>query len=153
VEPLAWDAAGALYYLWSHVDGLWVARSRDRGANWTTWRLADGRETRYFPYMVARGKGELAATWFTSRGPDIAVHVARIDVQSGGQAPRMIEASFAPNSWSIGAPKAGAPRNRDTAGEYVPVTFLRDGRVGVVTTIQDVQKMRAGFEWRAVRAR
>jgi hypothetical protein len=34
----------------------------------------------YFPYLVARGKGELAAIWHLGRGADIKVHAARIDV-------------------------------------------------------------------------
>lgn len=153
VEPLAWDASGALYYLWTDPAGLWLARSADRGANWTTWRIAEGGELRYFPYLVGRGVGELAATWFTGRGEGIRVHAARIDVSADGAPPRVAEAEpFAPDSWRFGE-KPGAPRTRDTAGEYVPIAFLRDGRLAMVTTIQDDQRKRTGFSWRTIAAR
>jgi hypothetical protein len=153
VEPLAWDASGVLYSLWADPTGLWLARSTDRGGNWTTWRIAEGGEMRYFPYLVARAKGELAATWFSGRGEQIQVHVARIDVPDDGAPPRMVQAPpFWPDSWRFHE-KPGARRNRDTAGEYVPIAFLRDGRLAVVTTIQDDQKQRGGFAWRTVAAR
>ncbi|MEX2271937.1 MAG: hypothetical protein WD690_10720 [Vicinamibacterales bacterium] len=147
VEPLAWDARGALYSLWSDPAGFWLARSTDRGATWTTWRVAEGGEPRYFPYLVARGNGELAASWFSGRGERIHVHIARIDASGAGM-PRLTEAApFSPDSWRFGE-KPGAPRDRDTAGEYVPIMFLKDGRLAVVTTIQDDQRKRGGFAFR-----
>jgi hypothetical protein len=153
VEPLAWDASGALHYLWTDPAGLWLARSADRGASWTTWRIAEGGDLRYFPYLVARNAGELAATWFTGRGEGIRVHVARIDIPADGAPPRLVEAEpFAPDSWRFGE-KPGAPRTRDTAGEYAPLAFLRDGRLAIVTTIQDDQRKRMGFSWRTIPAR
>ena len=153
VEPLAWDAAGRLYYLWTDPTGLWLARSTDRGAQWTTWRLAQGGDVRYFPYLVARGTGELAATWHSGRGAGITVHAARIDVGDGEASPRMIEAApFTADAWQRGQ-KPGEPRTRDTAGEYVPVLFLRDGRLAIATTIQDDQGKRFGFTWRTAELR
>lgn len=153
VEPVAWDAAGSLFYLWTDPAGLWLARSADRGARWTTWRIAEGGDLRYFPYLVARGKGELAATWHTGRGANIQARVARIDVPDDDAQPRMVEAApFAADAWQMGE-KPGAPRNRDTAGEYIPLAFLRDGRLAIVTTIQDDQKKRSGFSWRTARER
>ena len=152
VEPLAWDAGGHLYYLWTDPAGLWLARSANRGAGWTTWHLAKAGELRYFPYLIARGKGELAATWFSGRGADVKVHAARIDVPSDG-APRITEAApFSPDSWER-TPKPGEPLGRDTAGEYAPIAFLRDGRLAIVTTIQDFQAKRYGFSWRTAAAR
>src|SRR4030042_525392 len=65
VEPLAWDGRGALYSFWTNVEGIWLARSADQGAPWTTWRLTESPEVAYYPYLVARGDGELAATWFS----------------------------------------------------------------------------------------
>lgn len=153
VEPLAWDRAGALYSLWTDPGGLSLARSSDRGSTWTTWRLAEGGNVRYFPYLVARGKGELAATWFSGFGDRIRVHVARIDIEEGGAAPRVMEAApFQPDSWKFGE-KPGEPRTRDTAGEYVPVVFLKDGRIAVVTAIQDDQQKRFGFAFRTIAPR
>ena len=150
VEPLAWDASGALYYLWSDPAGLWLASSADRGATWTTWQLAAGGELRYFPYLTARRPGELAATWFSGRGEAIRVHVATIDILQRDFPPRFAEAPpFAPDSWQWNQPPGESPR-RDTAGEYVPIAFLRDGRLAVVSTIQDPHAKRYGFAWRTV---
>ena len=36
---------------------------------------------------------------------------------------------------------------RTPAGEYIPVLFLADGRLGVVTPIQDIVRDRWGFSW------
>ena len=151
VEPIAWDAAGHLYYLWSDPAALWLARSTDLGATWTTWTLAEGGDLRYFPYLVARAKGELAATWFSGRGDALRVHVARIDVTDGAATPFLVEGTpFQPETWAFDT-KPGEPRRRDTAGEYVPVIFLEDGRLAVVTTIQDLPA-RGGFAWRTATA-
>lgn len=44
---------------------------------------------------------------------------------------------------------AAPPRIKDTAGEYFPVIFLKDGALAAVTTIQDDQAQRFGFKfWR-----
>ena len=48
--------------------------------------------------------------------------------------------------------KPGEPRQRDTAGEYLPIAFLRDGRVAVLSTIQDEQAKRYGFSFRTLPA-
>lgn len=147
VEPLAWDASGALYSLWTDPSGLFLARSTDRGATWRTWRLAEGGALRYYPYLVARGRGELAATWFSGQGASMRAHVARIQVDDGPAAPRVTAAEpFAPDSWRRRTP--GPPTLYDTAGEYFPVAFLRDGRLAVVTTIQDEGRQRLGFSVR-----
>ncbi len=79
VEPLAWGVDGALYYLWSEGEALWLARSRDQGASWTSWQVAGGGGVMFFPYLVARGADELAATWFSLQGDQMRVHVARFD--------------------------------------------------------------------------
>ena len=150
VEPLAWDASGTLYSLWSNPAGLWLAGSTNRGGDWTTWQLAKGGELRYFPYLIARRQGELAATWFSGRGEKIQVHVATVDILQPDFPPRFAEAAaFAPDSWKRNQPP-GEPRRRDTAGEYVPLALLRDGRLAIVTTIQDFQEKRSGFSWRTV---
>jgi hypothetical protein len=147
VEPLAWDANGTLYYLWTDPAGLWLAGSANRGADWTTWQLAAGGELRYYPYLTARRLGELAATWFSGRGETLKVHVAKIEIVQRDFPPRIAEASpFAPDSWARGQP-VGETRRRVPAGEYGPVAFLRDGRLAIVTTIQDDQEKRFGFSW------
>lgn len=153
VEPLAWDANGALYSLWSDSTSVWLARSVDRGAQWVSWRIIEGGDIRYFPYLTARGGGELAATWFSGRDDTLRAHVARVDVSAGDASPRVVEAEpFVPETWQWGE-TPGLPRHRDTAGEYFPVAFLHDGRLAVVTTIQDDQGKRRGFAWRTADAR
>jgi len=82
VEPLAWDGAGRLYSLWTDKKGVRLARSDDRGATWTTSTVAETAAPAFFPYVVARGRGELAATWFTAANSDmhdLQWHAVRID--------------------------------------------------------------------------
>lgn len=146
VEPVAWDADGTLYYLWGSEKGLWLARSPDEGETWTNWHIVDRDEVSYFPYLIARGHGELAATWSSGRGDSMLAHVATIHVGDGKALPQVIESQpFQTDIWSRQNP--GDPLHRDTAGEYIPVIFLRSGGLGVVTTIQNRREKRAGFKW------
>ncbi len=149
VEPLAWDAAGALFSLWSEGTAVRLARSRDRGETWTTWTVFEGEEPSYFPYLVARGPGELAATWFAGSGETLGVHVGRIRVAEEGELSVDLSQRLAIDAWD--ERREPAP-NRTPAGEYVPVVFLADGRLGVVTPIQDLAHDRWGFSWWATRA-
>ena len=104
----------------------------------------------YFPYLIARRPGELAATWFSGRGEGIKVHVATIDILQRDFPLRVGEAPpFSPDSWQWTQP-SGEPRRRDTAGEYVPIAFVRDGTPAIVTTIQDPPANRFGFSWRTI---
>jgi hypothetical protein len=149
VEPLAWDGDGALYYFWGGPSGMWLARSADRGATWTQWPVVEGNEVCYFPYIVARGHGELAATWHSGLRDNIRAHVARIKVTDAKTAPEVIEAqSFQAEIWSWIFPgHEKDPVVHGTGGEYVPVIFLRDGSLGVVTPIQNQRENRLGFSW------
>lgn len=152
VEPMAWDAAGRLYLLWTDPAGLHLARTKDRAASWTAWKLAEGGDIRYFPYLVARGNGELGASWYSSLDRREA-HIARIHVHDGNESPMLTEApSFQPDAWAWDQ-KPGETPKRDTAGEYVPIAFLRDGRLAVITTIQNPQQKRFGFAFRTAAAR
>jgi hypothetical protein len=147
VEPLAWDARGALYSFWTNLKGIWLARSVDQGATWTTWRLRECPEVAYYPYLAARGQGELAATWFSGWSGMWQAHVARIDVGEGDAPPRMAEApGFKPDSWQWYTPQEFPPV-RDTAGEYLPVIFLRSGGLVVVSPIQSKRENRVGFSF------
>jgi len=153
VEPLAWDAQGALYSLWANSDGLWLGRSTDRAATWSTWRLVEGGDLCYFPYLVAHGAGKLAATWFSGSGEAMQPHLARIDVGDGNVTPRVVESPpFQIDSWSTGA-RPEDPPVRDSAGEYLAVTFLKDGGLGMVAPIQNRAANRLGFSWRTTEAR
>jgi hypothetical protein len=145
VEPLAWDARGALYSLWTNLKGIWLARSADQGTTWTTWQLADRPGVAYFPYLAARSRGELAATWFSGWTGTWQAHVARIDVSDGESPPRMVESqSFKPDSWR-GQIRAEDPQTPDPAGEYLAVCFLRAGGLMVVSPIHNPQGKRFGF--------
>ena len=147
VEPLAWDASGRLYSFWGDRRGVSLARSSDRGATWTTWRVLDMPQQSFFPYAVARGRGELAVTWFTSSTnamEDLQWHVARIDASGDGQ-PSIVVAP--PQKLDARRTNKEKQVMNDTGGEYLPVAFLRDGRIAVVTTIQNVETKRFGFTY------
>lgn len=146
VEPIAWDSGGALHALWSEGQDLWLGRSSDRGQTWSSWPIAHDDELVFFPYLVARGPGELAATWFSGRIGEFEAHAALVLVPKGDreEEPRLLASEpFLPDSWVL---REGS-RVRDTAGEYLPVTFLADGDLAVASTIQDAEAERFGFSW------
>lgn len=151
VEPLAWDADGALYHLWSEGRELLLARSVDQGESWTPWTVARDQEVAFFPYLVARGSGKLAATWFSGRGESLAAHVALIQVPPNeDEEPRVLRSEpFRPDSWL----ESKDSPTRDPAGEYLPVAFLSGGGLGVVSPVQDAPGNRFGFTWWKVEAR
>lgn len=169
VEPLAWDARGVLYSLWANLEGVWLARSVDQGGTWTTWRLLKSPEVvyysdffhwlfplsfwrlvtspelAYYPYLVARGQGELAATWFSGRAEMLHAHVARIDVGEEVAQPRIVESQpIRPDSWRRDT-RPENPPIRETAGEYLAISFLRSGGLVVVSPIQNIRENRYGF--------
>ena len=151
VEPLAWDADGALYHLWSEGHDLWLGRSTDQGKTWDSWPVAHDDDRVFYPYLVGRGPGELAATWFSGREETLRAHVARIHLQpeSADGAPQVRESvPFQPDTWT-----SGDSPTRDPGGEYVPVAFLTDGGLAVVTPIQDQRGARWGFSWWRIEAR
>jgi hypothetical protein len=144
VEPVAWDAAGALYSLWTDPAGIRLARSTDRGTTWQQWLIGETKgATAFFPYLIANEAGQLAATWFTAQLPgnvNLRTHVARISIKGDAQP----QVAAAPPFRFDAVNGSGNP---ETAGEYVPVTFLRDGTLGIVTAIQNVKANRLGFSW------
>lgn len=151
VEPLAWDSIGALYALWAADSTVWLGRSADRGATWARWKIADTHAMPYFPYLVARGRGELAASWITGKGDSLRANVARIVAPADAGAPAVwLAEPFRFESFVL--PGFGAPTDRDAAGEYLPLVFLPDGTIGVVTPIQNLPAGRTGFQWRRYRA-
>jgi len=159
VEPIAWDSANALYSLWSEGTSLRLARSSDAGVSWTTVPVARGADTLYFPYLVARGNGELGMTWFSGLRTRVRANVAHLrfderlaDTLGAVPADLYEFASFQrANADSTDRDTMDAARERDTAGEYAAVLFLRDGRLATVTTIQDPVGKRYGFTFRPYR--
>ncbi len=151
VEPVAFDSQGVLYYLWSEGTDLWLGWSADRGATWTTARVVHSDVSLYFPYLIARGSGELIASWAAGRGDSLRAQVARIE-RRDGQAPEIVLAPpLVPQSWGLPELKPGDAPVRDPAGEYFATAFLRGGGVAAVTPIQDPTGRRFGFSfWRLV---
>lgn len=151
VEPLAWDAEGDLYLLWTQVSGVWLARSTDGGLKWASWRVAQSEadELSYYPYLVAQGAGELAATWFSGAGESLHWQVCRIRADNPNGQPQVIKsAPLRSDSWDIGFIPDGPPV-RSSAGEYLPVLFLQEGDLAVVSPIQNKEMSRFGFSfWR-----
>jgi len=150
IEPLAWDAQGSLYSFWTDQHSLWLARSGDRGETWRSWHLAEREDISYYPYLVARGPGELILTWFSGRSDTLQAHLAKVNVAQDSTAPRMMEAPFfTPDTWSrpFGSPPE-TPLNRATLGEYLAPTFLKTGGFAVVSAIQNERDQRFGFTWR-----
>jgi len=147
VEPLAWDVRGSLYSLWTGAGGVWLARSADQGETWTTWRVADGPEPVFYPYLVARGPGELAATWFSARQEVLQAHAARIDVAEGPTPPRVVESQpFESDCWQESRLPDDLPV-RYAGGEYLAVCFLRNGGLAVVSPVQNWRGNRFGFSF------
>jgi len=123
----------------------------DQGATWSAQRLAEGGASRFFPYLVARGPGELAASWFTLDQERLRAHVGSIRVDETGGA-RLVEAEpFEPDSW--GRSPQGTPPPPDPAGEYLALVFLQDGDLAVANPIQNARAQRMGFALRRARAR
>ena len=148
IEPLAWDARGYLYLLWTQVTGVWLARSLDHGSTWTTWRVAEseGDTLLYYPYLVGRGPGELAATWFSGSGDSLEFQACRITVADSATPPQKIcSARIAQDTWRLDDPP-GTQQVRSTAGEYLPVVFLDDG-LAVVSPIQNQATNHFGFSF------
>ena len=143
VEPVAWDTDGALYHLWSEGSGLWLGRSIDRGNTWESWTIVRGEEPLYFPYLAARGPGELAATWFSGFGDNLRAHVALIDASGAFQPSVRSSDPYQLDSWRM----MGDTLVRDPGGEYLPVLFLSDGDLCVVAPIQNSLENRQGFSW------
>jgi hypothetical protein len=118
VEPLAWDATGALYLLWTDVKEVWLARSTDRGLHWNTSMIAEADALSYYPYLTARGSGELAATWFSGAGTNLHWQGCRIQMTDRGDPHLTRSPLLTTDSWNA-TDAHGNPAVRDTAGEYL----------------------------------
>jgi hypothetical protein len=149
VEPLAWDLHGDLYSLWTDIKGIWLARSTDRGGTWKTYKVSDTDALPYFPDLAASPTGELAATWFSGVAESLRWHLCTIQFDKDAEHPRVtISAPLETSAWTM-ADEPDHVLVRTTAGEYLQPIFLKDGRVAVVSPIQDEKTDRYGFTfWR-----
>ncbi len=131
---------------------MWLARSRDQGVTWTTWEIANDSAVTYFPYLVARGDGQLAASWFTGTGDALRATMAYIEV-AGDRQPRVARApSFQPEAYQAGFGADSTP-TPSAAGEYLGMSFLKDGSLGVAVPIQHPGGRRMGFAFRRYEVR
>ena len=147
VEPLAWGSDGALYSLWTNLKGLWMARSRDKGETWKMWQVLGSDEVLYYPYLAAGPRpDELAGTWFSGKGDAMHAHVALFEMGEGDVPPRTIQSRpFQIDCWTRPGQKGSVTRS--AGGEYLGITFLREGGIGVVSPIFNRETKRAGFSW------
>jgi hypothetical protein len=114
--------------------------------------VAEGRDSAFFPYLTARGAGELAATWSSGDGATLQWHLAHLVVRDDGRPPRVVEsAPYRTDVWRFKGAGWEDPPTRDTAGEYLAAAFLRDGTLAVVTPIQAPGRL--GFAWWAFERR
>ncbi|MEM9305265.1 MAG: sialidase family protein, partial [Pseudomonadota bacterium] len=143
VEPIAWTGDGSLFYLWSEGAQLYLARSTNDGASWTTQAFAEDEAMCFFPWLGTDGQGGLVASWFAF-SDGMSVHAAQVRLQDDGLV-IMRSPPLPFESWT----ESEDGWTRDTAGEYVPVARLSDGDLAVVTPLQDPRDDRMGFSfWR-----
>jgi hypothetical protein len=142
VEPLAWGADGALCHLWAEGGIVWLGWSHDSGASWQKKEIAHEEGVAFYPFMAMNQAGELAATWFVSHGDTLSARLALISRQQEEWQVRMAE-PFTPLSWL----DTTEVRQPDTAGEYIPAVWLKNGNIGVASPIQDAHEQRYGFSW------
>ena len=152
VEPVAWDRDGNLWLLWTEGSGVWLAGSSDQGASWKSQRLVktSGDTLSYFPYLAAGREGQLAATWFSGAGDELRWHACEIwPGRKGSELRFALSAPLPIDSWGPSELPSSLPLVRSTAGEYLPVSLLRNGDVIVASPIQDPRANRYGFTfWR-----
>jgi len=145
VEPLAWGKEHRLWHLWSEGEVVRLGWSDDYGESWQAEDVARENGVAFFPYMVAGATGQLAATWFVKDGEKLSARVTLIETPTAGEAKLTVSSSelFAISAWL---------ENTETplqtpAGEYIPVIFLPDGKLALVSPIQDSAHDRWGFTW------
>ena len=78
---------------------------------------------------------------------DLEWHVARLQVRDDSAAQRVIQSS--PIPIEVWIPRAAQRDSlyHGTGGEYLGLTFLQDGGLGVVSPIQNPSANRLGFAW------
>jgi hypothetical protein len=144
VEPLAWDATGALYSLWSEGEQVVLARSRDDGEHWSQWVIAEGEDRAHFPYFIAGNGGEFAASWFSGSEERLSVQLAYGQLPEDDSA--MPDVVRAP---SFTQPARSGPEGSVvpvSAGEYLPLLFLSDDSLAIAAVMQDAVVKGPGVE-------
>ena len=140
VEPVAFDSTGALWVAWTDRGELHVARSADLGVHWHKSVIARGSAMLYYPYLFARGNGDVAVTWWSGTADSLRLHVASIAWCMCEGEPFVVEA------FGLSA-RHENPAIRSSAGEYAGVTILSDRSIAVVAPVQNEKASRYGFEF------
>ncbi len=145
VEPLAWGDEHRLWHLWSEGEIVKLGWSDDFGASWQAEIVAHEDGVAFFPYLVAGTTGQLAATWFVNDGEKLAARVVLIEVPVAAESILTVSSSdlFSISAW---LENTETPMHTP-AGEYIPVIFLPDGKLALVSPIQDSNRGRWGFTW------
>ncbi|HAA15176.1 MAG TPA: hypothetical protein DCE41_27160 [Cytophagales bacterium] len=152
VEPMAFDAAGDLYYFWSEGTTMHLARSTDLGDTWQSWQVFEGAELAYYQWMIGGAEGELGVSWFTGVNETLKVHAGLIELkedETGELVPLLTEVT----PFDIRAetrPDVDGNIYKETAGEYIPLIFLENGEMGAVTPIQERDPQVFGFVWHPI---
>jgi len=148
VEPLAWDASGRLYLLWTQADGVHLACSKDQAVTWRSWVVERSKDddVPYYPNLIARGNGELAATWYLGAGVGVKWKVALIRVTKGHIASPIVSDPVNADAW-VPSSQESFPRIRTSAGEYTGLAWGPDGSISAATPIQDADGRRFGFAY------
>jgi hypothetical protein len=88
----------------------------------------------------------LTATGFAARMPgsgSLRVHVTKFHVSDDGNPQNVRTVAFTIDVVST-------QKEPPTAGEYIPLSFLRNGRLAAATPIQKSRAKRVGFSYRVV---
>lgn len=149
VEPLAWTQDGYLHHVWSEGSDLNYGVSDDLGASWSISTVAttatiDGMA--FYPYLTSSGSNKLAATWFVKDSQGLSARVAQLNRVPYATAIEVLSAApFILDAWD----ETTEHRSLTPAGEYIPVSFLANGDLAVVSPIQNIHDDRWGFTfWR-----
>ncbi|HEV8361405.1 MAG TPA: sialidase family protein [Candidatus Thermoplasmatota archaeon] len=134
-DPVAFDGGGQLWAAWGEGDALWLARSSDLGASWTTEVLAQREGGTVFDPFLRGGPrvGEVAATWFVNPTGSAAARLAQ-RLPSGAVRLATLE------------PDTGSADH----GEYFEVAWLAEG--GLAAAVPVLRQGAQLLDFRAARA-
>lgn len=146
VEPLAWTEDGYLHHVWSEGSVLNYGVSDDLGASWSISTIFTTDGTAFYPFLTSNGSNKLAATWFVKNSQGLSAHLAQLNRRPNARGIEVLKAApFVPDAWN----ETTEQRTLSPAGEYIPVSFLANGGLAVVSPIQNIHDDRWGFTfWR-----
>ncbi|MFK8042379.1 sialidase family protein [Congregibacter sp.] len=146
VEPLAWTADGSLHHVWSEGSEVKHGVSKDLGETWQISAVSTTSGIAFYPFLTSNGENKLAATWFVKDAQGVSARLAQLNYSPHTAAVEAHEAApFVPDAWE----ETVAYKSLSPAGEYIPVSFLANGDLAVVSPVQNVHDQRWGFTfWR-----